>query len=49
MTDFTVQDIFPLGEDETPYRQLTADYVGKARFNGQPVTFGVVKFGEACP
>jgi len=38
MNDFTFQDIFPLGEDETPYRQLTSDYVGKASFNGQSVT-----------
>jgi len=38
MTDFQFQDIFPLGEDATPYRLLTADHVGKASFNGQTVT-----------
>ena len=38
MSDFSFQDIFPLGEDATPYRLLTTDHVGKASFNGQTVT-----------
>jgi fumarate hydratase, class I len=38
MSDSDFQDIFPLGEDATPYRLLTADHVGKASFNGQSVT-----------
>jgi len=38
MSDFTFQDIFPLGEDATPYRRLTADHVGSAGFNGASIT-----------
>ena len=30
-------DMFPLGEDATPYRKLTADHVATARFNGDTV------------
>lgn len=37
MTDATFQDIFPLGEDATPYRLLTADHVGKTSLNGESV------------
>ena len=37
MNDFVFQEMFPLGEDGAPYRQLTGDYVGKARFNGEDV------------
>ena len=38
MSDSDFQDIFPLGEDATPYRLLTSDHVGKASFNGTSVT-----------
>ncbi len=38
MNDFTFQEIFPLGEDQAPYRLLTADHVGQARFNSESVT-----------
>lgn len=32
MTTFAYQDIFPLTEDKTPYRQLTKDYVTPSSF-----------------
>ena len=35
MTDFVYQELFPLGEDETPYRRLSADYVSTSSFQGQ--------------
>jgi len=38
MSDFTFHDLFPLGEDEAPYRRLTADHVGSAAFNGASLT-----------
>jgi fumarate hydratase class I len=38
MSDFTFQDLFPLGEDQAPYRRLTADHVGSAAFNGASLT-----------
>ncbi len=31
MDDFVFHDMFPAGEDDTPYRQLTADHVGTAQ------------------
>jgi fumarate hydratase class I len=34
MTDFAFQEIFPLGEDTTPYRKLAGDYVETASFAG---------------
>ena len=37
MSDFVFHDMFALGADETPYRLLTTDHVGKARFNGDEV------------
>ena len=37
MTQFTYQAMFPLGEDETPYRQLTDQYVATAEFDGQKI------------
>ena len=38
MSDFTFRDMFPLGEDQAPYRRLTADHVGTAAFNGSSIT-----------
>jgi fumarate hydratase, class I len=38
MNDFTFQDIFPLGEDRTPYRKLSSDFVGTTSFNGMTIT-----------
>src|SRR5579872_6553033 len=35
--DAAFHEMFPLGEDDTPYRKLTADHVGSAAFNGQRV------------
>ncbi len=35
MTEFTYQEMFPLGEDETEYRLLTQDYVETATFDGK--------------
>jgi len=37
MVDFTYQDMFPLGEDATPYRKLTSDFVGTTSINGAEV------------
>ncbi len=37
MSDFVHHEIFPLGEDKTPYRLLTTDYVETAEFDGQKV------------
>jgi fumarate hydratase class I len=34
MAEFEFQEMFPLGEDKTPYRKLTSDFVGTAKFNG---------------
>ncbi|MFN8038238.1 MAG: fumarate hydratase [Acidimicrobiales bacterium] len=34
MTDFAFTELFPLGADETPYRQLTADGVSTFEANG---------------
>ena len=35
MADSDFHEIFPLGEDDTPYRKLTSDYVADADFSGQ--------------
>ncbi|MDX1580969.1 MAG: fumarate hydratase, partial [Alphaproteobacteria bacterium] len=41
MTPFAYQDLFPLGEDKTPYRKLESDsadgLVGTAEFQGQEI------------
>ncbi|HEY1797142.1 MAG TPA: fumarate hydratase, partial [Stellaceae bacterium] len=37
MSELPFHELFPLGEDETPYRKLTADHVGTASFNGERV------------
>ncbi|MDY6823603.1 MAG: FumA C-terminus/TtdB family hydratase beta subunit [Thermodesulfobacteriota bacterium] len=37
-TSFTYQPMFPMGKDDTPYRQLTDDHVAVDTFNGAPVT-----------
>jgi fumarate hydratase, class I len=37
MTDFVFQEMFPLGEDTTEYRQLTTEHVTVASFNGKEV------------
>jgi len=35
MSDFLFREMFPLGEDATPYRKLTGDHVSSACFEGQ--------------
>src|SRR5260370_35273038 len=35
MGDFVFHDMFPLGEDPTPFRKLTGDYVATADFAGE--------------
>src|SRR5260370_41312687 len=35
MSDFLFREMFPLGEDATPYRKLTGDHVSSARFEGE--------------
>jgi len=37
MVDFVYQDMFPLGDDATPYRKLTSDFVGTTKLNGTDV------------
>src|SRR5690349_6862030 len=37
MPDFQFQEMFPHGEDTTPYRKLSSDHVGTAKFNGREV------------
>ena len=37
MPEFVFQDMFPLGEDRTPFRRLTADHVGIETFRGERV------------
>jgi fumarate hydratase class I len=37
MTQFVYQDIFPLGEDTTPYRKLTSDYVDTLEIDGRGI------------
>src|ERR1700730_1606925 len=35
MSDFRFREMFPLGEDATPYRKLAGDYVSTASFQGE--------------
>lgn len=37
MTSFAFQDMFPLGEDTTPYRKLTGDFVSQTEFEGTKI------------
>jgi fumarate hydratase, class I len=37
MSELPFHELFPLGEDETPYRKLTGDHVGTASFAGERV------------
>ncbi|MDH5748744.1 MAG: fumarate hydratase [Rhodospirillales bacterium] len=37
MSKFVHHEMFPLGEDRTPYRLLTTDYVGTAHFEGRQI------------
>ena len=37
MSDFSFQELFPVGEDDTDYRTVTTDHVGTAKFNGARV------------
>jgi fumarate hydratase, class I len=37
MADFAFHEMFPLGEDTTPYRRLTSDFVSTAPFEGQTI------------
>ena len=37
MSDYVHHEMFPLGEDETDYRLVTADHVGIERFNGEEI------------
>ncbi|MBM3540845.1 MAG: fumarate hydratase [Alphaproteobacteria bacterium] len=37
MTEFAFQEMFPLGEDETPYRKLNAGAVSLGRFEGRDI------------
>ncbi|MFN3232871.1 MAG: fumarate hydratase [Alphaproteobacteria bacterium] len=37
MTSFAYQDLFPLGDDTTPYKKLTSDYVAREQIGGKSV------------
>src|SRR6201990_2389473 len=37
MPEFQFQEMFPHGHDTTPYRKLSSDFVGTAKFNGKEV------------
>ena len=37
MTDFQYQDMFPLGQDSTPYRLVTQDYISFAEFENRTI------------
>jgi len=37
MPEFAFQEMFPIGEDDTPYRKLTGDFVETATFDGTTV------------
>ncbi|MBF0129228.1 MAG: fumarate hydratase [Alphaproteobacteria bacterium] len=37
MIDAAFADMFPLGEDTTPYAKLTSDFVSTAKFNGKEI------------
>src|SRR5947208_6041715 len=37
MSDSAFHELFPLGEDDTPYRKLSGDHVALAAFDGQRV------------
>ncbi len=37
MSDYVHHTMFPLGEDATPYRKLTGDYVSTDTFNGKKI------------
>src|SRR3984885_6034264 len=37
MDDADFHELFPLGEDDAPYRKLTGDYVGAGDFDGERV------------
>jgi len=37
MTPFVYEAMFPMGEDDTPYRRLTGDHVSQGTFEGRPI------------
>jgi fumarate hydratase class I len=37
MSDAAFHELFPLGDDDTPYRQLTGDHVSLASFDGERI------------
>ncbi len=37
MSDYVHHEMFPLGEDKTPYRLLTTDYVSTVNFDGREI------------
>ena len=38
MTEFSYQDMFPLGKDDTEYRLITRDGITKGTFEGRDMT-----------
>lgn len=37
MTEFQYQEMFPLGDDPTPYRRISPDFVGSLKFEGRDI------------
>ena len=37
MSTYVHHEMFPVGDDSTPYRKLTGDYVSTAKFDGETV------------
>ncbi len=37
MSDYVHHEMFPLGEDKTPYRLLTTDFVSTVDFDGREI------------
>src|ERR1700691_2449887 len=37
MSELEFHELFPLGDDDTPYKKLTGDHVGAANFDGERV------------
>ncbi|MBI1985976.1 MAG: fumarate hydratase, partial [Rhodospirillales bacterium] len=37
MSKFVHHEMFPVGDDKTPYRKLTGDFVSTAKFDGETV------------
>ncbi len=48
MSDADFHELFPLGDDDTPYRKLTGDYVAPASFDGRARGQGRARGADAA-